>query len=259
MRVSFVYDVEDEYWNDGLKKAIDLLSNRLDIRKFNGEFTNYFANFILVWGAFGSWQEKKVAESPLRKGICVAGGPIDHPDIHKFDVVFVETKWHQKEFRKRGVNAQLAFGVNEHLFYDMGLKRHIHRLCPGAYAEWKRHFLFAQKEGQKVAVGYMQPDGVEKHCYENHQEDVLTIPRVAPETLAWLYNQSEIVNITSNIDGGGERTVLEALSCGCDVEIEPDNHKLLQLYRDVKGRIPDSGVYANQLMKGIHEVSSRNV
>ena len=258
MQITFVYDLEDEYWNDGLKKAIDILSEKHQVRKQNGFYKPVFTNFVLVWGAFGSKQQKSVMEAPFRKGICVAGGPINHPDIHAFDVIFVETKWHQREFRKLGVNAVLAFGTNNDIFYDMQIPRTIDRLYPAAFAKWKRHELFLELPGKKFAVGYMQPNEIEKECYEMciNDPETTVIPRVTPEVLAWFYNQSKKVSVTANIYGGGERTVLEGLACGCDVEVPEDNIKLLELLNDCKARVPTAVDYAQSLKRGIEECAS---
>lgn len=256
MRISFVYKQDDYYWNDGLKKAIEILSERHEIRRHNGTYTNYLANFILVWGAFGSWQEREVANIEVPKGICVAGGPINHPDIHKFDVVFVETKWHQRQFRKLGVNAVLAFGTNTELFYNQGLPRTIDRIYPSAYAAWKRHNIFLKKDGGKMTVGYVQPNNVEHECFDICLQDPLTVAldQVTPETLAYLYNQSHTVNITADIFGGGERSILEGLACGCNVEVEPDNDKLVELLEETKKYIPNHIDYANVLKNSIEEI-----
>lgn len=254
MRISFVYKLDDPNWSDGLKKALDVLSEKHDIKYHNGSYTNYFADVVLCWGAFGSWQEQFVSELPYKKAILVAGGPISHPNIHKYDIVFVETKWHQEQFRKLGVNAVVAFGTNTDLFTNMDIQRPIDYLSVGAFAKWKRHELFLEKPGNKVAVGYMQPGGIESECYEMciENKDTLVIPQVSPEALMWLYNQSKVVSITSTVNGGGERTVLEALSCGCDVEVEPDNPKLVQLLQNKK--VPTYLDYAMVLERELNRI-----
>lgn len=257
MKISFVYSVDDATWNDGLKRAIDVLGEKHTVKKHNGRYKNYFADVVLCWGAFGSWQEQLVSELPYKKAICIAGGPLNHPNIHKYDVVFVETKWHQEELKKLGVNSVIAFGTNSDLFTDMGLvERPIDYLSVGAFAKWKRHELFLEKEGRKVAVGYMQPDGIESECYEMCLKDkgTLALPQISPDSLVWLYNQAKTVSITSTLMGGGERTVLEALSCGCDVEVEPDNRKLVQLLQSCKVKVPTYIDYANVLSRELNRI-----
>lgn len=247
MKISFVYKLEDTNWNDGLKKALEVLEEKHEIRYHNGTYTNYFCDVAIAWGAFGSWAEKLVSQLPFRKAICVAGGPMDNPRVHDYDIVFVETKWQQELFRKIGVDSKIAFGTNTDIFYDMGLERPIDYLSVGAYAKWKRHEIFKELRGRKLAVGYMQPNGHEKECYEQLLGDSVVLPQVSPEALAWLYNQSKTVSVTSTVMGGGERTVLEALACGCRVEVANDNPKLLQLLKSSRTRVPNYIDYANAL------------
>lgn len=251
MKISFVYKVDELYWNDGLKKAIDVISERHDVKRHNGEYTNYFADWVLVWGSLTSWQSQLAVQLPYKKAICIGGLPLNHPDIHKYDVVFVETEWHRKELKKIGINSTVAFGTNNDLFFNRNLERPIDRIYPAAFAKWKRHELFLQKEGLKLAVGEMQR--VETECYEMCQADpmCITLPMVTPEVLSHLYNQSKTVSITSDTWGGGERAILEGLACGCKIEIEPDNEKLLTLYEDVKGGVPGYLEYANKILEGL--------
>jgi len=256
MKLTFVYKMEDDYWNDGLKRAIDVLGESWNVRKQNGYWKPYITDFILVWGAFGSNQDSWICDLPFKKGICVAGGLIDHPNVHKYDVVFVETKWHQREFRKIGINAKVAFGTNTDLFYNMGMPRTIDYLYPAAFALWKRHEKFLEHMGSKVAVGYIQPGGHEKECYERCIEhpETTVLPRVKPDVLAWLYNQAKSVAIPSTINGGGERTVLEALACGCEVSVASDNPKLRELLSTHGGGVTNHLDYAHALKEGIREV-----
>jgi hypothetical protein len=63
-----------------------------------------------------------------------------------------------------------------------------------------------------------------------------------------IYQNSKNVYIPANINGGGERAVLEARSCGCNVEVENDNPKLKEL---VYSKIPSHIDYADNLLKGL--------
>jgi hypothetical protein len=71
---------------------------------------------------------------------------------------------------------------------------------------------------------------------------------VSPEELVMLYNRAKTVYMPSDIFGGGERVVWEALACGCDVEIEEDNPKLKSL---LKEDFMDHFDYADKLKEGI--------
>jgi len=257
MKLTFVYKADDAYWNDGLKVAVDILSQSWDVRKQNGAYKPYITDFVLVWGALGSEQVTAVKDWPFLKGICIAGGPIDHPDIHKFDVVFVETRWHQKQFKRIGVNARLAFGTNTQLFKPIPEQHKIwEAIYPAAFATWKRHYLFAQKYKERgLCVGYVQPDNWEHECVDICYENGCTVlPQVTPEVLVYLYNASKKVYISSNSMGGGERAVLEGLACGCEVEVDSDNEKLVDLLADMKHKLLTEEHYAHELKKGIKEV-----
>ena len=255
MRLTFVYNMEDEYWDDGLKKALDLLPHNWQIRRQNGRYVPVMTDFVLVWGSLNSEQADVVAKWPFRKGICIAGGPISHPNVHEFDVVFVETRWHQREFKKIGIDAKIAFGTNTELFRPIKQSKSWSAIYPAAFARWKRHEIFADKYGDKgLAVGYMQPNDHEKECIDVCvNNDVMVMPRVKPEVMPYLYNASEKVHVTSDVWGGGERTVLEGLACGLEVEVEPDNEKLVMLLEDSKRKLLTHSDYAKSLREGIEE------
>lgn len=255
MKISFLYKVGWD-WNDGLKKAIDVLSERHDVKKQNGTYTNYLCDVVLVWGALGSWQSLVGAELPWTKAICLAGGSLDDPLIHKYDIVFVETTYQQRYLKQKGINARLAFGVNNDLFFNRRLpERPIDYLFPAAFAKWKRHEMFIKKPGLKVAVGEMQPNGVEKECYEMcYENGVIVMPQIGYDAVSWLYNQSKNVYLPSEYYGGCERAVLEGLSCGCNVEVEPDNTKLTELLDYCKRNgVPSYLDYALALESGLQD------
>lgn len=257
--ITFVYSIDDEdYWRDGLWAALRVLDKKYDIDRRNirlGEkLPQIDSEYILVWGALNSWQVAEVAKLPIPKGICVAGGPVVHPVVHDYDDVYVETRWHAREFRRIGTKTMLAFGTNTDLFNPIEGQQKIFRaIYPAAFAKWKRHNIFARKyKKQGLAVGYMQPGGVEPECLgvcvENH---VAVLPRVTPEVLVWLYNMSRRVHITADLWGGGERAVLEGLACGIDVEVEQDNPKLLELLEEQRKSLDTHNDYACALNNGI--------
>jgi len=267
MKIAFVYQIDDEhYWKDGLWAALKILEKDWQIDYFNLYFGETYARFkdiqehdlCLVWGALGSEQANFVVSlQDIKKGICVGGGPVNHPNIHQFDIVFVESPWYVKECRKLGVDAKLAFGTNTKLFKPIPNQSKLWKaIYPAAFAKWKRHKIFAEEWGKKgLAVGYMQPNNWEKECYEICLKNGVTVlPRVMPEVLVWLYNASKLVHITADLMGGGERTVLEGLACGLSVRVERDNPKLMELLKINKKRLWTEEDYAQTLKKEIEEV-----
>ena len=260
IRLAFVYSVDDNYWQDGLWAAINIIrqTKGFEVYPINLSKTVFPDNdfdFVLVWGALGSEQVGFVKNLPIKKGICIAGGPVSHPDIHAFDVVFVETPWHVREFRKIDVTARLAFGTNTNLFKPyQKIVKIWDRIYPAAFALWKRHDLFCAKKGKKLAVGYIQPDNHESECWQICLDNKITVlPMVTPDVLVRLYNSSRTVSITADLYGGGERAILEGLACGLEVEVEPDNEKLVELLTQQKKQLSTEIDYANSLISGIKE------
>ena len=112
------------------------------------------------------------------------------------------------------------------------------------------------KNGTKLVVGEIQKD--------NWQEsfDIISDLLLAgvgisdmlyPTKLRNIYNCSETVYVPADINGGGERCVLEARACGRPVDVEEDNLKLKEL---VDGPIFDQHYYAKELKKGIESCLS---
>ena len=68
------------------------------------------------------------------------------------------------------------------------------------------------------------------------------------DDLSKFYNKSKLCYIPCQTHGGGERAVLEARSCGINVEIENDNDKLKEL---LTSPIYSSEYYSEQIEKGL--------
>ena len=66
--------------------------------------------------------------------------------------------------------------------------------------------------------------------------------------LADLYRRTRVVVVPSQLQGGGERAVLEARRCGCEVHVFADNSKLEGL---LKGPVPGAAEYPTRLARGL--------
>lgn len=258
----FVYDhPQPEWWLDGLAAALTLLEPYFEVRRHNlrqgPPATPLTADLVLGWGAFGSPVDHWLRQQPQRKGLCIAGNafPPTHADV--YDVLFYETKWYRPEITWHP-NIVQAFGVNTDIYYDQSKSYPIpvvwDYIGVGALATWKRWGKFLTKQGNRLVVGEYQ--------LNNPQESgqiatgllaggVMVSPLVHPFDLALLYQMSRTLYLPADLNGGGERAILEARACGLRVEIEDDNPKLKEL---LDGPIPSHHDYAHQLKKGLFSI-----
>lgn len=264
-KVLFIYDHKYPHlWRDGLWAAIELLKEDFTIVKLNLQHKESQPDplsafdFILGWGAFNSPVEQALRELktqfPFKKiGLCIAGNAFPPENMDLYDVLFYETEWYRPHLNGHH-RAIHAFGVNTDI-YNPWLEAPIiwDYLSVGAFAYWKRHENIISKNGTKMVIGEIQK--------ENWSESFDIISNlllasvgvsdmVYPTKLRNLYNCAGTILISADINGGGERSLLEARACGKKVEIMPDNPKLQSL---LDGPVWDHHYYKNQLARGIRE------
>ncbi len=270
IKILFVYDHKFTHlWRDGLWAALRLLEEDFDVDRYNLHEENYELvfdfkkyDFILGWGAYGSPVDKalgsvkKGSAKDIPLGICMAGNATQIPVANIYDVIFYETEW-AKENYLEPVSGNLvhAFGVNTDIYNKWDEAPIIWDwLSVGSFSYWKRQERMIPKSGTKLIVGEIQRD--------NWQEsfDIISDLLLAgvgisdmlyPTKLRNIYNCSETIYVPADINGGGERCVIEARACGRPVEVEGDNPKLKEL---VDGQVFDHHYYAKQLKKGIESV-----
>ena len=253
-KILFVYEsLHPVTVKDGLWAALEELEMTFDVERVNlarEDILNKF-DFILGWGAFGSNPDHVCRFFSKPNGLCIAGNVNPPFKTDEYSVLFYETKWYKKILGNHP-NAIRAFGVNTEIFRKInGIHKDIDYLGVGAYANWKRWDKFANKKGKRVIVGEIQVDNrIESEGIINDLavQDVDCLSMVSPEELVLLYNRAKTVYMPSDIFGGGERVIWEALACGCDVEIEDDNPKLKSL---LKEKPMDHFDYADKLKEGI--------
>lgn len=270
-KIAFICELPREhfpFWDDGLAAALRYL-----VAKYNWQIDIYNLpsmsstkipadyDFALFWGALNRRQHDK--KFFKKQGLCFSGGPTYHPNINNFDIVFAESKVDLEEFQEAGVKSKQAFGTNIQLFRPIPEQVKIWDfIYPAAFAKWKHFEVFVEqvkKERKKaLAVGYMQPGGWEKECYEVCLKNGITVlPWVPHEVMPWLYNASKACLITADRQGGCQRTVLEAIACGIPVSIVSDSLKLLELAdltREEVLRDWSEKAYGEELRQGIEEV-----
>lgn len=225
----------DIWWQDGMRYVYDYITTAQEQPDplIGSMSCSKYEGINFAWGGSLSNSFKSLIKSKGKKVWFYAGGPFDVPEIHIPDLVFCEDKWSQKEFRKRGVNAKIAFGINTKTYYKIpNIKKEWEYIYPAAFAGWKRHDLFIEKVTDEAArslcVGEMQEH--EKHIYEKCMKYNITVmPKVPPYVVNWLYNQSEKVYLPADIMGGCQRAVWEAKHIGLQVEVAEDNPRLLEM------------------------------
>lgn len=266
MKILFVYHMPDETnWMDGLFMALEHIGVDHTITMCNLAKTPEIKedqefDFLLGWGAFNSpvdiFLQNIKAEAPTVKiGICIAGNSFEPKGADKYDVLFYETKWYRSHINFHP-NIYHAFGINSDLFNKPNIPFPIvwDYIGVGALASWKRWEHFKDKKGTKLVVGEYQQNNIKESAriaLDLIENNVMVSNQVHPFDLANFYHWSRTLYVPADVNGGGERAILEARACGLQVEIEEDNPKLIEL---LDCPIYDEKYYAKQLLKGIQSV-----
>lgn len=261
-KLLFVYNLKNEaYWKDGLWAALNLLEQDFEIERCNlGQDDSWDANrvpvdFILGWGGFNSPVDKLLQTFRGKKGLCIGGNAFPPTGADNYDVLFFETKWYRPQinFHKNIVH---AFGVNADLYNKIDIPTPViwDYVSVGSLASWKRHENLIEKKGNRLVIGEYQ----EGNKFESMQiaarlleNGIMVSPHIDPFSYSLILHCSRTAYIPADINGGGERAVLEARACGLNVEIEADNPKLEEL---ITSPVYDHHYYAKQLKKGIFSV-----
>ena len=265
-KILFVYDNKrPEHWLDGLWAALSLLDRDFEIERWNlhsGKSENVHSpietDFALGWGAFGSEVDTVLHNMVGKKGLCIAGNANPPERANNYAILFYETKWYRPQIDFHD-NIWQAFGVNTDLFNAIDLTTPFNLAMPvvwdyigvGALANWKRWERMTKKQGNRLVVGEYQKENEEESsaiAQNLLREGVMVSDNVHPFDLVNFYHWSRTLYIPADVTGGGERAILEARSCGLEVEIEDDNDKLREL---LDCDIPSHHDYAKQLKKGI--------
>lgn len=255
-RLLFVHENEVTV-QDGLWAALrimekDFLIQEHNLRTLTPPPSDY--DVVLGWGAFGSRVDAVVSQLPGKRALCI-GGTAGTPDsIHAYQVVFFETYWDldTRLSTTRHPHLVHAFGVNTDIYRPLELPKVWDYLTVGAFAAWKRQFLLEDKPGLRLAVGQIQKNNLDESLGIIGGllgAGVAISDMVPAEKLALLYNLSRKCYIPADINGGGERAILEARACGIPVEIAGDNPKNFELVTTPV--VWDHHYYADQLTKGI--------
>lgn len=260
----------EAHWNDGLRAALRLIDKKKDFKvKLKNIYSNQIyetADFILGWGGFNSPVDSWIRQQNITSdgkhiapsGLCIGGNAFPPRQDDTYDVLFYETNWYKKQIEWHP-NIRRAFGINDDIFHEEewgGFEgsypdKLYDYTSVGSFSKWKRHELITKKEGNKLVLGQIQRNNAVESMgiiARLLAHGVAVSDMVAPEKLALIYNLTDVVYCMSDINGGGERAVWEAISCGCKVEVADDNPKLQSL---VKEEPVGYHWYASALLSGI--------
>lgn len=264
MKLNFLLDWELSEGNqlagaeDGLWEAIRLLSQEWDIEVFVCNKNNYHSIFphkyfpinlipqkdmaqaitkrrpdhILVWADLTRPTLNELVKGDIPISLCFSGGETNYPVAHYLHTIFVESQTYEDKFKSRGLNVKRAFGVNDRIFRPIKQPKIFDAVFPATFADWKRHSLFANSVEKGFCFGYMY-DTHEQWCWKYPQDKgIMIAPHLSHEVTAYVINSSYSVLITSNTQGGSQRTVLEAMACEVPPIVMSDSEKCSEYVRE---------------------------
>ncbi|MCB9201630.1 MAG: glycosyltransferase [Flavobacteriales bacterium] len=254
-------------WKDGFTQGIHLLGeedytikwiNLEDCKPTAQELNQY--DFIIVKSCW-HWIVDKYIQS--LQGLKVPRGIViscSIPPKSKKWAFFYDVLWFQtfiyKKFIDYHPNTFHAFGIDSETFKPMNIEKDIDVLSIGTVTKYKRFEKLIDLSGeQKIVIGdKTAKDSLEIENMLN-KNNIEVIDFVSQEELVKYINRSKLVYIPCELQGGGERAVLEARSCGVKVKVEQDNPKLIQI---LKNPIWDYRSYAKGIEDGIKHIYSFN-
>lgn len=253
-------------WRDGLRAAMEIIGKDHNVRWHLGTDVSIpdDSDFILNWDNSTSEFIPQMSKYNVRKGLILTTDlGLNIEALRAYDVVFPEALPVINKIRPHGIRVIKAFGTDDNFFSPMDVKKEYEAFYPATFSPWKRQNLFADKYGDRgLLLGTVQPDGYDilKHCIDRKTNIMLGYYEV--DFIKELFNKSEKVDITG-WEGSG-RTVLEALSCGIEVEVDPENHKAHSYITEWKssGLSPREFIqqyysaqnYASLILKGIRSL-----
>jgi glycosyltransferase involved in cell wall biosynthesis len=252
-------------WHDGFTAGMEHLADEFDVRWLNlhpdhpdqaGHLKGLDdCDFLLVKSNWDWIVDRLVREhcagGAVPKGILISGvgdPPRRRRRLRFYDVLWYQTPWYEPRLRRHPHRIH-AFGVDTRVMRPLpGVERDVDWLSVGALRRYKRHERLLDKPGRRVVVGDLtDPDpGLLEELRDGGVE---VVDFVTYDELGDYYRRARNVLIAAEVEGGGERSLLEARACGARVEIAEDNPKLRGLQEAPE--IWDHRYYGEQLAKGI--------
>ena len=246
-------------WHDGFTAAIDLVKKEYDVSMINmssgdPDLSEYEWVFVKEGFGGGIFNKIKSKKRNFKLGIFVsASNKIPtHEELNAFDIIFYETRWYYDYAKlNRHHHAYHAFGIDSSVMQKKDLNKTIDALFVVSIVSYKRPWEIVREKGRKVCVGNVVDHKIKDFLLRYNVE---ILPFVDYKNLADIYNMSKKCIVPCEIHGGGERAVLEARSCGVEVEVAKDNLKLQELKFE---QIFDHQYYANAIINGVEEVCKK--
>lgn len=223
---------ESGQWNDGLAAAMRIIEKEHTVTYHDQYSTTWEdSDVILLWEAVccanGEYQDfyNAIRRSNKKKILLFAGGPIEFINAVGFDLYLVESEINEKEFEALGLPWMRAFGVNTQVMRPEKQPKVFDAIFQATCASWKRLDLFSQALGDKGVVcgRYQENDRMPFEHVRNN--GTLLLPELKQEAVASLINASYVHVNTSEFWGGGQRSLLESLSCGVPAIAMSDSPK----------------------------------
>lgn len=252
-------------WHDGFVAAMGLIGAVHEVswmnvhpsapgyrlamaRLFDCDFLLVKSNF--AWIPDHAYMERDIrVRSRPPVGLMISGSIRPRPlDLRRFDVLFYETEWFGKAILAHARTFH-AFGVDTTIMTRPTTeKRDIDWLMVGRPAEFKHPEVLAEREGTRMLVGEIY--GAEHAVTHLRDAGVEVLDFVTYAELATIYQRTKTLLVAAELQGGGERAILEARACGSDVNLVVDNPKLRQV---LDGPVYSHHYYADGLLCGIEE------
>ena len=276
IKVLILYYVPDntikkDNWVDGFTSAVELMRkdfavtmwNLFDSKPSAGQINEF--DFVMTksnWGwIVDQYFQSIQAQVQTKSGIMISGSA-DPKDESNYDVLFYETSWYRPKVEHHP-NIVHAFGIDTDLMRPKSVSKKYDWIAVGAFKPYKRFDRLLDKPGKGIVIGeypkrqfkggllgrlkYLvnaKPDIV----VQLNKRDVETLNFMPYEDLCDYYNMSKLAYIPATLNGGGERSLLEARACGLDVVIENDNPKLESMLSEP---VYDHRYYAKQMSDAI--------
>lgn len=243
LKIAFVWQGIGErhiygHWGDGLRAAISLIQQKHDVFFFEPWQEINDVDIILYWEApitrRGKDRENylKVQSNKIPKILLFAGGPVHREDCDGFNLFLVESKINEDDFDRIGLPWMRAFGVDISVMKPEKQPKVFDAVFPATCASWKRQGLFSRalKDKGVICGRFQETDPI--GFLNARENNTLVFDELPYKAVNALYNSSWCCVNTSDFNGGGQRTTLEAMASGTPVVVMSDSPKNIEYVKE---------------------------